>query len=241
MLSFLEKIVTNQDEIVLIEGKLHDYETINELTDILLDVWSFFSVKLTERLDSTPQASEISLQEYKKLEESLQKHEGQIRNHIAVEQQLRLCAETFQNKVEELEKEKEKESFLNKEATETLKTQLYESQTVVNNMKKTIEIYQKTISKQEKSLEEMKKKMFQGSISDERKVLGLSYQNREEDGLSPTLRNKNMKKNNDGLGNLHDYLRIRNVKKIKSISQHKFEETPIPAKALFSIFLYFYK
>lgn len=234
ILGYLEKFISSQTEISLIENKLHDYESIQELMDITLDIWCFFSQKLNEKLESfdnkAPSESLNMQEEYRKLEESLQKHEAQIRNHIAVEQQLRLCAETFQNKSEELQNRIENERAIHQKEIKNLKDELLENQTTLNTMKKTIQLYEKTLENNEKTIEEMRKKLTLCPNSDEKRALSHKSHKDEE---SPNSKCKSTQRIPDNFVQIKDYLRVRNEKKVKSTSVHqKFEEIPIPPKAL---------
>lgn len=233
ILAYLEKLVTSQTEIALIENKLHDYESVYELVEIIKDIWSFFTLKLNEKLelfDDKPTDVTQVQEEYKKLEESLQKHESQIRNHIAIEQQLRLCAETFQAKAEEITKTLEKEKMQYENDTKNLKEKLQESQDSINSLKKTLQLYEKTLDQNEKVLDEMRKKLLQPPVSDEKR--GNSHKNHFENDASPLLKGKTHRLP-ENFVNIKDYLRIRNEKtKNKSNSLHKFEEIPLPPKAL---------
>lgn len=235
ILAYLEKFITSQTEISLIENKLHDYESIQELMDITLDIWSFFSIKLNEKLenlDNSLPSDNLNMQEeYRKLEESLQKHEAQIRNHIAIEQQLRLCAETFQTKSEELQNKFEIEKAIHQKEIKNLKNELLENQTTLNTMKKTLQLYEKTLENNEKTMEEMKKKLMICPVSDEKRAL--SHKN-YKDEESPNSKGKSTQRIPDNFVQIKDYLRVRNEKKVKSTSVHqKFEEIPIPPKALY--------
>ena len=235
ILSFIEKFVSSQDEIDLIESKLHDYESLNELVDIIIDIWSVFSQNISEKAFNSLN-SEISTEEYRKLEESLQKHENQIRTHIAVEQQLRLCAETFQSKIEEISKEKdlisiEKDTAIEKftKEIEKLKALLFDSERAnVENTKK-LEKYEKMIEENEKNLQDIRKR--QGFSSDDR----FSHKNDNFDVAylesSPFKKVQATVKQvkNDNFGTLKEYLRVRNESKQKKTP--KFEEIHFP-KAL---------
>ena len=53
--------------------------------------------------DSVTQKSEVSMEPPKDYESMLQKLEAEVRNHIRVEQQLKLHIETMQGKMEEYE------------------------------------------------------------------------------------------------------------------------------------------
>jgi len=234
ILSFLERFVSSQEEIQLIESKLHDYESLNELLEIIHEIWAIFSMKLEEKLDFWQNSNENTnfSQEYQRLEEILQKHENQIRNHIAIEQQLRLCAETFQVKIDELSREKEdflKEKDLKDLEIAKLKAQLFDSSNSIENLQKKMRNYEKTIEIHEKSLEDLKKKMrFRGANSEEK---GLSERNHEESSsyLSPLIRKdqKNPKKLQN-YGNLN----LKNPK--VSTKSRNFEEISFPAQKAFA-------
>ena len=224
LLSLIEKLLTSQDEIDLIESKLHDYESLSELMDIILDIWSIFSAsvaqKLAEKVAQKPKDEDFDVfsnEEYRKLEEILQKHESQIRDHIAVEQQLRLCAETFQSKIDEIAKEKQ----------EILEENERNSEKFI----KEIERLKNELFEEGKEKKEMKRKIgeFEGKIEGflKKKNEEKSFTNRNFESFeanSPFTKRKP-----ENFGNLKDYLKIRNENKRKK--SQKFEEILFP-KAL---------
>ena len=243
ILSFLERFVNSQEEIELIESKLHDYESLQELLEIITQIWSIFTQKLTTRLDlltdsGSPSSQQSIAAEYRKLEESLQKHENQIRNHIAIEQQLRLCAETFQARIEEMTRDFDGEREARGQEMAQIKAQLFDATEERENMKKKIRLYEKTIENQEKSIEDLRRKMRLGAISEERRISGGSQ--RGNDDTSPLMKNVGRTNNNNPLKakesfvNLKEYLKVRTKGNNNGKQQKNFEEFMFPEKKAFA-------
>lgn len=246
ILSFLERFVNSQEEIELIESKLHDYESLQELLEIITQIWSIFTQKLSTRLDlltdsGSPSSQQSIAAEYRKLEESLQKHENQIRNHIAIEQQLRLCAETFQARIEEMTRDFDGEREARGQEMAQLKAQLFDATEERETMKKKIRLYEKTIENQEKSIEDLRRKMRLGAISEERRISGGSQRGNDDvnGDVSPLMKNTgrtnvhNPLKAKESFVNLKEYLKVR-TKGNNGKQQRNFEEFMFPEKKAFA-------
>lgn len=60
--------------------------------------------ELTAKLDRLPFSTEGNDEEYEILEEAVQKAEAEIRKHIRIEQQCKICIDNLEERVENLEK-----------------------------------------------------------------------------------------------------------------------------------------
>jgi hypothetical protein len=98
MLDYFQKFIKNDKDLQDLEEKLNDYDNLTTLIKIINEVFT----SLTEKVNVV--ADKDSNENYDELEKIVQKYEGEIRNHIQIEQQLKLYAESLQAKVEESEK-----------------------------------------------------------------------------------------------------------------------------------------
>src|SRR5687768_11439076 len=78
MLNYYEKFIHTKEDLASLEGKLNDYENLAELAEITKSVF----ISLTEKIDQKLQT--VDEDNYGELEKIVQKHEGEIRNHIRV-------------------------------------------------------------------------------------------------------------------------------------------------------------
>lgn len=78
ILNYYEKFIKTKEDLAALENKLNDYENVAELLDITKNVF----VSLTETLDKKLQSAGDD--NYDELEKIVQRHEGEIRNHIRV-------------------------------------------------------------------------------------------------------------------------------------------------------------
>ena len=78
VLNYAEKFFVTQEDLAILESKLNDYDNLLELTVILKDIFGCLIEKVDEKL------SAIGHENYDELEKTVQKHEGEIRNHIRV-------------------------------------------------------------------------------------------------------------------------------------------------------------
>jgi len=99
MLTYFEKFLITKEDLSSLEKKLNDYENLLELVDIMNNVFTSLAEKVDEKLSVNSEAGN-----YDELEKTLQKHENEIRNHIRIEQQLKLYADSIQAKLEDSEK-----------------------------------------------------------------------------------------------------------------------------------------
>eukprot|EP01017_Pseudomicrothorax_dubius_P044746 TRINITY_DN7605_c0_g1_i6.p1 TRINITY_DN7605_c0_g1~~TRINITY_DN7605_c0_g1_i6.p1 ORF type:complete len:376 (+),score=90.38 TRINITY_DN7605_c0_g1_i6:35-1162(+) len=103
MLSYLENYITTQDDLKAIEGKLMDYDNLLALVEMINVIFD----EIVSRIDRKAAPRENCDTEgghYDQLEKVVQKYEGEIRNHIRVEQQLKLFSESLQTKLDESER-----------------------------------------------------------------------------------------------------------------------------------------
>jgi len=101
MLTYFEKFLITKEDLASLETKLNDYENLLELVDIMNNVFQSLTEKVDEKMAVNSEAGN-----YDDLEKMLQKHENEIRNHIRIEQQLKLYADSIQAKLEDSEKAK---------------------------------------------------------------------------------------------------------------------------------------
>lgn len=112
----MEKYITTQEDLQIIEQKLKDYDSLQSLMEIITSIYEELIEKIETKAKKRPKhgklelslnsdlSSEENADEYTELEKILQKHESEIRNHIRIEQQLKLFAENIQQKCEDSEK-----------------------------------------------------------------------------------------------------------------------------------------
>jgi chromosome segregation ATPase len=101
-----------------------------------------------------------SPEEYEKI---IQKLEAEVRNHISVQQQMKLYIESYQSKVEELEPLEENAQRFKEE---------------IKRLKKTNEEYMVKIEKTEKEMEE-KQKMYKKKIVEQERMYDVKLENLE--------------------------------------------------------------
>ena len=115
----------NESPFVILEGIRSSFET---LTDIRKEIYT--SQDLSK---SKSQRNKIEIDEEKNYNELLQNLEKEVRDHIGIEQQMKLYAENLQNKIEESQIEKKKLSL----KIATLEENLKEFAIKYNELKKT--------------------------------------------------------------------------------------------------------
>jgi len=116
MLTYFEKFLLTKEDLAALEKKLNDYENLLELVDIMNNVFQSLTEKIDEKLEANNEAGN-----YDELEKMLQKHENEIRNHIRIEQQLKLYADSIQAKLEESEKARDEMTEQTKAMMNTIK------------------------------------------------------------------------------------------------------------------------
>ncbi|CAD8080520.1 unnamed protein product [Paramecium sonneborni] len=107
----LEKYIETKNDLNEIEKELKDYDNLQQLVNIIKVVFTNLILKIDKKVQKLEQNVDpnVSLKsnrgedEYEKLEQTVIKYEGEIRNHIRLEQQLKLYAESIQNKLDESE------------------------------------------------------------------------------------------------------------------------------------------
>lgn len=133
VLNYFEKFIKTKEELAVLENKLNDYESLTELVEITKDVF----VSLTEIIDEKLAGGDDET--YMELEKVVQKHEGEIRNHIRIEQQLKLYSESIQAKLDESEK--------------TRTDMVEQTKTMINNLKRDNEKLNETVRKKTEEVE----------------------------------------------------------------------------------------
>ncbi|CAD8175754.1 unnamed protein product [Paramecium octaurelia] len=107
----LEKYIENKNDLNEVEQELKDYEDQSQLVNIIKIIFTNLMLKIERKIRKLensidPITSSQSIRaedEYEKLEQSIIKQESEIRNHIRLEQQLKLHAESIQQKLEDSE------------------------------------------------------------------------------------------------------------------------------------------
>ncbi|CAD8205612.1 unnamed protein product [Paramecium octaurelia] len=107
-----DKFIDTKEELNQIEGELKDYENLSHLIGIIKAVFTNMMMKVEKRISKLEKQIDPNLsqtysmrtdEEYEKLEQTMIKYEVEIRNHIRIEQQLKLYAESIQTKLDESE------------------------------------------------------------------------------------------------------------------------------------------
>ena len=86
--------------------------TLKKITKMQPDLANSFQISKSERKKTNLNEGEIGTENYETLEKLLQKYEAEIRDHIRIEQQIKIYSDTleesiseFENKVRKMEKE----------------------------------------------------------------------------------------------------------------------------------------
>ncbi|CAD8103670.1 unnamed protein product [Paramecium sonneborni] len=107
-----EKFINTREELNQIQEELKDYENLSHLIGIIKAVFTNMMIKLEKKISKLENQVDPNLsqtynirteEEYEKLEQTMIKYEVEIRNHIRIEQQLKLYAESIQTKLDESE------------------------------------------------------------------------------------------------------------------------------------------
>ncbi|CAD8132674.1 unnamed protein product [Paramecium pentaurelia] len=107
-----DKFIDTKEELNQIEGQLKDYENLSHLIGIIKAVFTNMMMKVEKKMSKLEKQIDPNYsqtysmrtdEEYDKLEQTMIKYEVEIRNHIRVEQQLKLYAESIQTKLDESE------------------------------------------------------------------------------------------------------------------------------------------
>ncbi|CAD8172614.1 unnamed protein product [Paramecium pentaurelia] len=177
ILVYIEKYIDTKEELNQIENELKNYESLSYLVGIIKVIFTKLMLKIEQKLLKLDKSNDFNNsqfyqndEEYDKLEQTIIKYEQEIRNHISIEQQLKLFAESIQNKLDESEQ-------IRQEVLETTKTNLSKLkrenqelnekekllQQEVNNLKQTISILEKENKK--KSIETNQRDYLQSLIN----------------------------------------------------------------------------
>ncbi|CAD8100067.1 unnamed protein product [Paramecium sonneborni] len=163
ILVYVEKYIETKEELNQIENELKDYESLSYLVGIIKVIFTKLMLKIEKKVLKLDKCNELDKsqqykddEEYDKLEQALIKYEQEIRSHISVEQQLKLFAESIQNKLDEseqirqelLETTKNNISRLKRENQE-LNEKEQQLQQEVNNLKQTIQNLEKENKKKQ--------------------------------------------------------------------------------------------
>ncbi|KAL4466887.1 hypothetical protein ABPG74_010484 [Tetrahymena malaccensis] len=116
MFEYLQKFIDkNEDNTYMEEHFLKEYDDLAMFTDIIVKFFDFFTQKVDEKIkkikknaqDNDDNFSITDNEDYKKLEEILQKHEAENRTYLRTQLQMKLMIDGFKQKQEDLEKEKQ--------------------------------------------------------------------------------------------------------------------------------------
>ncbi|CAD8168343.1 unnamed protein product [Paramecium pentaurelia] len=161
----LEKYIETKSDLNEIEKELKDYENLTQLVNIIKVVFTNLMLKIDKKVQKLeknldPNSSFKSIRtedEYEKLEQTVIKYEGEIRNHIRLEQQLKLYSESIQTKLDESEATRN-------ELLETTKK-------VMNNLKRENQKYYEENIKLQSDITYYKQKIQQFEIDQSKKTI----------------------------------------------------------------------
>ncbi|CAD8064744.1 unnamed protein product [Paramecium primaurelia] len=200
----IENFIETKEELNQVEAELKDYETLSHLIGIIKAVFTNLMMKVEKKIyklekqidpNHSVTKSLRSDEEYEKLEQILIKYEGEIRNHIKIEQQLKLYAESLQNKLDESESSRA-------ELLETTKK-------LISNLKRENQTYHESQYKQNIEIATLKQIINNLEKENRRKSQDLS----QRDNLKAYT-----KKNQQPIIQQLQFLNQRNQ---KSYSEHK--------------------
>ncbi|CAD8059227.1 unnamed protein product [Paramecium primaurelia] len=221
----IEKFIETKEELNQVEAELKDYESLSHLIGIIKAVFTNLMMKVEKKISKLEKQidpnhsmtkSLRSDEEYEKLEQTLIKYESEIRNHIRIEQQLKLYAESIQNKLDESESSRA-------ELLETTKK-------LISNLKRENQTYHENQQKLNIEIASLKQIINNLEKENRRKSLDLS----QRDYLK-TQSKKNQQP-------IIQQLQLQNQRNQKSYSEHKLnsqinhtsntiETTEIPIKS----------
>ncbi|CAK63378.1 unnamed protein product (macronuclear) [Paramecium tetraurelia] len=199
ILIYAEKHIETKEELNQIESELKDYESLSYLVGIIKVIFTKLMLKIEKKLLKLDKCNDQNKsqfykddEEYDKLEQNLIKYEQEIRNHISVEQQLKLFAESIQNKLDESESIRQELLETTKNNISKLKRENYELnekekqlQQEVNNLKSTIQNLEK--ENKRKSIDSNQRDYLQTLINKQAN----QQQNLTKNGLSQESRHLN--------------------------------------------------
>ncbi|CAD8068759.1 unnamed protein product [Paramecium sonneborni] len=200
----IEKFIETKEELNQVEAELKDYESLSHLVGIIKAVFTNLMLKVDKKISKLEKQidpnysiskSIRSDEEYEKLEQTLIKYEGEIRNHIRIEQQLKLYAESIQNKLDDSESSRG-------ELLETTKK-------LISNLKRENQTYHETQQRLNIEIANLKQIINNLEKENRRKSLDLS----QRDYLKTSTK-KNQQPN-------IQQLQLQNQRNQKSYSEHK--------------------
>ncbi|KAM3139555.1 hypothetical protein pb186bvf_008391 [Paramecium bursaria] len=101
MLVHLEQLIDDQGDLQSIESMLQDYENLEQLVETTQNIFKILMRRLNDGRKEKFFKSETK--SYVQLERMIQKHEQEIREHIRIQNELRLYAEQISQQLEESE------------------------------------------------------------------------------------------------------------------------------------------
>ncbi|CAD8161182.1 unnamed protein product [Paramecium pentaurelia] len=215
----LEKYIETKNDLNEIEKELKDYENLKQLVNIIKVVFTNLIIKIDKKVqklekDVDPNVSIRSIrceEEYEKLEQTVIKYEGEIRNHIRLEQQLKLYAESIQNKLDESEATRN-------ELLETTKK-------VMNNLKRENQKYFEENTKLQSDITQYKQRIQEYENEQQKKTIECDYEIQQANKNSQQIKTSVQRKPNS-----------KQTNKTSSYSEHKLssqfqESTDYPTQS----------
>ncbi|CAD8089662.1 unnamed protein product [Paramecium sonneborni] len=200
----IEKYIETKEELNQVEAELKDYESLAHLVGIIKAVFTNLMLKVEKKISKLEKQvdpnhsitkSLRSDEEYEKLEQTLIKYESEIRNHIRIEQQLKLYAESIQNKLDE---------------SETSRVELLETtKKLISNLKRENQTYHE--SQQRLNIEISSLKQIINNLEKENRKKSLDLSQRD---YLKTCTKKNQQP-------ITQQLQLQNQRNQKSYSEHK--------------------
>ncbi|CAD8148370.1 unnamed protein product [Paramecium octaurelia] len=196
----IEKFIETKEELNQVEAELKDYESLTHLIGIIKAVFTNLMMKVEKKISKLEKQidpnysitkSLRSDEEYEKLEQTLIKYESEIRNHIRIEQQLKLYAESIQNKLDESESSR----------TELLET----TKKLISNLKRENQTYHESQQKLNIEIASLKQVINNLEKDNRRKSLDLGQRDYLKKNQQPIIQQ----------------LQLQNQRNQKSYSEHK--------------------
>ncbi|CAD8167325.1 unnamed protein product [Paramecium octaurelia] len=165
----LEKYIETKNDLNEVEKELKDYENLTQLVNIIKIIFTNLMLKIERKIQKLensidPNMTQKSIRtedEYEKLEQSVIKHESEIRNHIRLEQQLKLYAESIQQKLDESEATRN-------ELLETTKN-------IMNNLKRENQKYYEENQSLQSEIVSFKDKIQQLEFEQQKRTIELDH------------------------------------------------------------------
>ncbi|CAK93044.1 unnamed protein product (macronuclear) [Paramecium tetraurelia] len=196
----IEKFIETKEELNQVEAELKDYESLTHLIGIIKAVFTNLMMKVEKKISKLEKQidpnhsitkSLRSDEEYEKLEQTLIKYESEIRNHIRIEQQLKLYAESIQSKLDESESSRA-------ELLETTKK-------LISNLKRENQSYHETQQKLNIEIASLKQVINNLEKDNRKKSLDLGQRDYLKKNQQPIIQQ----------------LQLQNQRNQKSYSEHK--------------------